>query len=111
MGRRQVPWSRVSNVLGMGGYWTVTEIMQESKLNQTSVYRLLERNETAVIVRMRHGGRGPVSREYALLRTIVESVAKNPFAVAAGFVAPFETVRGRVFKQDMTIHLDEMEGA
>lgn len=38
----------------------------------------------------------------------------NPFLVAAGEVKPVETLRGRKFEQDMTIHLDhldEMEAA
>jgi hypothetical protein len=36
----------------------------------------------------------------------------NPFLVAQGMVAPKETIKGRVIKQDMTIHLhDELEEA
>lgn len=33
----------------------------------------------------------------------------NPFLVALGAVAPKETVAGRVYKQDMTIHLDHLD--
>jgi hypothetical protein len=57
-----------------------------------------------------------LSKEELLRRQRVKRAAQsgriNPFAVAAGMVNPTSTGTGRVYSQDMTIHLhDELEEA